>query len=201
MNRAELSLPEKNWFTSDSRFDQLYPPSIQLLARQHWTPLIVAKKAAGFLASQSYSMILDIGSGVGKFCLAAAYQKPKMFFTGVEQRLNLVNHAEKAKAILGLQNVAFINANFTQLDFRNYDHFYFYNPFYENLRGTDKIDDSIEYSSQLFQYYNRYLYKQLEERPAGTKVATFHSLEDEMPAAYILAGVEAGGFLKFWIKS
>ena len=38
------------------------------------------------------------------------------------------------------------HGNFTQLDFKNFDHFYFYNAFYENLAGTDKIDDSIDYS-------------------------------------------------------
>ena len=54
----------------------------------------------------------------------------------------LINHAEIAKNILGFKNVKFMHGNFTQLDFRNYDHFYFYNSFYENLDGTNKIDNS-----------------------------------------------------------
>lgn len=207
MNRSIItSLPQISqgagkWLTADSSFDRLYPLSIQSLSQRHWTPLYVAGKAADFLASENSSRILDIGSGVGKFCLTAAFIKPWAFFTGVEQRQDLIKHAERAKVILGLENVSFINANFTQLDFRIYDHFYFYNSFYENLKGTDKIDDSIEYSSELFHYYNRYLYKLLEEKPSGTKLAAFHSLEDEMPADYELVNVDAGGFLKFWIKS
>jgi len=32
---------------------------------------------------------LDIGSGVGKFCLAGAYYKPSASFFGVEQRKDL----------------------------------------------------------------------------------------------------------------
>ena len=190
----------ENWFKSDLLFNKLYPSSIQLLAQRHWTPLVVARKAANFLAAESDVKILDIGSGVGKFCLAAAHYKPKAFYYGIEQRKRLVNHAEAAKEMLRVENVSFMNGNFTQIDFRNYDHFYFYNSFYENLKGTDKIDNSIDYSLELFNYYNRYLYKQLEQRPAGTRLASFHSLEDEMPPGYHIVGSEMNELLKFWIK-
>ncbi|HQV60440.1 MAG: methyltransferase domain-containing protein [Chitinophagaceae bacterium] len=190
----------EKWFASDEQFNQLYPLSIQALARRHWTPLSVARKAAGFLAAENNVRILDIGSGVGKFCLAAAYYKPNAFYYGIEQRKSLVSHAEKAREILHLQNVSFVNGNFTQLDFRKYDHFYFYNAFYENLAGTDKIDDSIDYSGELFNYYNRYLFKQLEKKPAGTRLATFHSMEEEIPQGYHVVGSEMDNLLKFWIK-
>ena len=89
----------EKWFASDEQFNQLYPLSIQALARRHWTPLSVARKAAGFLAAENNVRILDIGSGVGKFCLAAAYYKPKAFYYGIEQRKSLVSHAEKAREI------------------------------------------------------------------------------------------------------
>lgn len=200
MPLLEKRMYTESCFSSDTRFNKIYPPSIQALAQRHWTPLVVARKAAGFLAAENEARILDIGSGVGKFCLAAANYKPNAFFTGVEQRKSLVNHAETAKGILGLENVSFINGNFTQIDFRNYDHFYFYNAFYENLAGTDKIDESIDYSGELFNYYNRYLYKQLEQKPPGTRLAVFHSLEDEMPPGYHVVGIEMDSLLKFWIK-
>jgi SAM-dependent methyltransferase len=190
----------ENWFSSDTRFDHLYPSSIQELAKRHWTPLNVARKAAGFLGAENNARILDIGSGVGKFCLAAAYYKPKAFYYGVEQRKSLIYKAETARQVLRLENVSFIHGNFTQLDFRNYDHFYFYNAFYENLSGTDRIDESIDYSGELYNYYNRYLYKQLELKPAGTRLAAFHSLEDEVPQSYHVVGSEFDNLLKFWIK-
>lgn len=190
----------QNWFSSDAQFNQLYPISIQLLAQRHWTPLIVARKAANFLAAESNVKILDIGSGVGKFCLAAAHYKPNAFYYGIEQRKQLVTHAGAAKEILNYENVFFMNGNFTQIDFRKYDHFYFYNSFYENIAGTVKIDNSIDYSLELFNYYNRYLYKQLEQKPPGTRLAAFHSLEDEMPPEYHIVSVEMDGLLKFWIK-
>ena len=190
----------ENWFSSDIRFNQLYPESIQLLAQRHWTPLYVARKAAGFLAAENNVRILDIGSGVGKFCLAAAHHQPQAQYYGIEQRKGLVKLAEAAKEMLRIKNISFINGNFTQIDFRNYDHFYFYNAFYENLPGTVKIDNSIDYSMELFNYYNRYLFKQLEQKPAGTRLASFHSLEDEIPQGYHLVGSEMNDLLKFWIK-
>jgi len=72
--------------------------------------------------------------------------------------------------MLVVENDSFINGNFTQIDFRSYHHFYFYNSFYENIVGTDKIDNSIDYSLELFNYYNRYLYKQLEAKATSHQV-------------------------------
>lgn len=200
MSLLEKRMSKEKWFNSDIQFNQIYPLPIQLLAQRHWTPLAVARKAAQFLAMENNVRILDIGSGVGKFCLAAAHYKPNAFYYGVEQRKSLVGYAETAKGILELENVAFINGNFTQVDLKNYDHFYFYNSFYENFPGTNKIDNSIDYSRELYNYYNRYLYKQLERMPGGTRVASYHSLEDEMPPGYHVVGVEMDSLLKFWIK-
>ncbi len=195
----ERSYREK-WFSSDEQFDDLYPVSVKSLTSEHWSPLKVTRKVADFLAVDNSVRILDIGSGVGKFCLAAAYFKPKSFFYGVEQRKGLVSYAETARKTLLLENVSFFHGNFTMLDLRNFDHFYFYNSFYENLIGTDKIDNSILYSNELYNYYNRYLYKQLEQKPKGTKIATFHSLEDEIPPCYRGEVSEFDKLLKFWIK-
>jgi len=200
MPLLERRINTENWFSSDVEFNKIYPSNIQALARRHWTPLDIARKAANFLASKNNVRILDIGSGVGKFCLSAAFYEPKAFFYGVEQRRNLISYAERAKEILTLKNVSFINGNFTQLDFTNYDNFYFYNSFYENLAYTDKIDDSIDYSGELFNYYNRYLFKQLEQKPAGTKLVTFRSLDDEVPPGYHVVNSEMDSLLKFWIK-
>lgn len=204
MNK-EQSLPEtkrkvEKWFTSDLQFNRLYPLAIQDLARRHWTPLIVAKKAASFLATKNNVRIADIGSGVGKFCLAAAFYQPSAFYFGIEQRRSLFNQGEIAKKILQMDNVSFHHGNFTQLHLRHYDHFYLYNPFYENLTGTDKIDDSIDYSEELFNYYNRYLRTQLEQRPAGTRLVTYHSLEDEIPDSFHVVGADMNELLKFWVK-
>jgi|SRR5882724_4843829 len=200
MVTAISSKHDPDWFSNDDNFHQLYPPSIQLLSTRHWTPFHITRRIAQYLAPKNSVKVLDIGSGVGKFCLTAAYYMPSAIFFGVEQRKDLVAHAEAARETLGLQNAHFIHRNFTQVDFKQYDHFYFYNSFHENLIATDKIDDNIEYSTELYNYYNRRLHKKLDEMPAGTRLVTFHSLGEEMPTGYHLVEMQVEGLLKFWIR-
>lgn len=190
----------EKWFVSDAVFNQLYPLPLHKYDGKHWTSLAVAREAAAFLAAEKNVSILDIGSGIGKFCMGAAYYKPDAYYFGVEQRKNLVEYAENARDVLRQDNVSFIEGNFTQLDFTNYDHFYFYNAFYENIEGIEKMDDSVDYSVELYNYYNRYLYKQLESKPDGTRIATYHSLEYEIPPTYHVVGSAFEDILKFWIK-
>jgi SAM-dependent methyltransferase len=190
----------KNWFASDKVFNSLYPKPIQEVAEKHWTPLAVAEKAAAFLAASADAKILDIGSGSGKFCLTAAHYHPLNMFYGVEQRAGLVALSSELAQKLELENVSFICDNITNIDFENYDNFYFYNSFYENITGTQKIDLSVTYSEELYNYYNRYLFKQLARKAAGTRLVTYHSFGSEIPSDYEIVHTDYAEFLKFWIK-
>lgn len=187
-------------FKNDATFDRLYPEHFQLLSLKHWTPLSIARKAAGFLAEPG-AKVLDIGSGIGKFCLAAGYYFPETFFYGVEQRHELVHYAKIAKEYTGLSNVCFIHSNITQVNFKEFDHFYFYNSFYENLDPGNSIDDTIETTDSLFIFYTQYLFAALHAKPPGTRLVTFHSLEQEIPISYKLADVSCDNLLKMWIKA
>lgn len=189
-----------DFFSSDQQFDQLYPTAISALASRHWTPVSVAKDASAFLAVGTNPRILDIGSGVGKFCMIGARFHPNAVFTGVEQRDSLTQIAQSIAQQLELNNTRFLTGNFTEIDFTQFHHFYFYNAFYENLIDNDSIDQTIVQSPELFNLYNRKLYKQLKKLPAGTRIATFHSSENEMPSSYQVVGVGTNEDLKFWIK-
>lgn len=189
-----------DFFKDDPSFNKLYPPHIRAKAAAHWTPLEIARQAAAFLVPENDVHVLDIGSGAGKFCLAGAHHKPNGMFYGIEQRKQLIEHASRCNETLKLHNVCFLHGNFTQLDFKQFDHFYFYNAFYENLEGTDKIDNTLEYSLSLYNYYTRYLFNQLAQKPKGTRIATFHSLEGEIPPGYYTVKTYAEGLLKCWIK-
>ncbi|MBN9383562.1 MAG: class I SAM-dependent methyltransferase [Chitinophagaceae bacterium] len=178
----------------------LYPISIQELDKLHWSPLPVICRAVRFLAESDGANVLDIGSGSGKFCLTASYLRPDAIFYGVEQRGNLVDQANLVKDLLDRPNVKFLHKNFTQLDLRAFNSFYFYNSFFENLPGSGRIDDSIAYSTELYRYYSYYLNKQLEGMPPGTKVATYCSWNDEIPPGYQFMESHMDGLLKFWIK-
>ena len=187
-------------FTNDEAFDRLYPEQFQMLSLKHWTPLAIAHIAADFLAVPG-ARILDIGSGVGKFCLAAGFHFPATYFYGVEQRHGLICLAEEVKQCTQLPNVNFIYANITQVNFKEFDHFYFFNSFYENIDIINQIDDTIEISEGLYNYYTQYLYSALDEKPPGTRLVTFHSLEQEIPPGYKLAAVACNALLKMWIKA
>lgn len=189
-----------HWFRTDASLNKIYPKSIQLLAARHWTPLHVTQLAAPFLVTHPGVKVLDIGSGVGKFCLAGAYYKWHGSFYGVEQRKDLIAHAEKAREELKLENAHFIHSNITELDFRQYNHFYFFNSFYENLMDTDKIDNNVNYSTSLFNFYHKQLYKKLKEMPAGTRLVTYHCLHNKIPAEYHVVDSNIENLLKFWIK-
>ncbi|MDE3252964.1 MAG: class I SAM-dependent methyltransferase [Bacteroidota bacterium] len=190
----------QNYFQSDLQFHQLFPDTINDQASMHWTPLHIARKAAAFLAADKNATILDIGSGTGKFCLAAGYYQPDNRWVGIEQRADMVHYAEIARQHCRLPNVSFLHANLTETDLSRYDHFYFFNAFYENISEGFRIDDNLDYSQELYYRYNRYLYRALEKKPPGTRLATFHSTEAEIPADYHVVATSDDATLKCWIK-
>jgi hypothetical protein len=64
----------------------------------------------------------------------------------------------------------------------------------------EKIDDCITHSPHLYNYYHRLLYKKLDEMPEGTRVVTYHNVEDKMPPGYCLVDSKVGALLQFWLK-
>lgn len=192
-------VPADSFFKSDLNFNEVYPLKMRMLASRHWTPIHIAKLAIEFLAGEG-NKILDIGSGVGKFCLAGAYYAPGVQFYGIEQRAGLIRHAIRAQRTLDIQNVSFIHGNFTQLDLREFDHFYFYNSFFENVDNSDRIDDEIECSEALFEYYVAYLFRALQQMPTGTKIVTYHTFHGEIPLGYEIVESHQNGQLNFWKK-
>lgn len=190
---------KKRYLTNDCRFSELFPQNIQKAATRHWTPFEIIDLAVDFLAEKKCK-ILDIGSGVGKFCLAGAYYAPYAHFFGVEQRHELVDLAMSVQEKLCITNAFFIKGNFTQLNLQDFDHFYFFNSFFENLDGADHIDENVELSPGLFNYYNRYLYTELQKMRSGTKIVTYHSILEEIPRSYELVESYEGADLNFWVK-
>lgn len=190
----------KHYFTEDAQFDRLYPLYTQVLSKRHWTPISIAKKSVQFLVPHKGTKVLDIGSGAGKFCLTGAWLRPDSIFYGVEQRKNLLDVAEDAKQVLGLENVHFMLKNFSQLDFSAFDSFYFFNSFYENLAGNEKIDNELKFSEKMYNEYSLLLFAKLMSTKMGTRVVSYHTPESQLPAAFRLVETHAAGLLKCWIK-
>ena len=199
-SRLDTTCSMKNWFASDKIFNSLFPKPIQEVAEKHWTPLAVAGKAAGFLSVSPHAKVVDVGSGSGKFCLTAAQNHPNIHFYGIEQRAYLVELSASIAEKLQLKNVTFICDNIANIDLTLYDHFYFYNSFYENVKGTQKIDMEVSYSEDLYHFYNRYLLRQLDKKPAGTRLVSYHSFGMEVPKGYEIVHTDYNEYLKFWLK-
>lgn len=191
---------ETAYIKNDYSFDHFFPTNIRDLSKRHWTPLAVAKEAAQFLSASADARILDIGSGIGKFCIIAAHFCPHVSFHGIEQREELINFSLAAKEFFQKDNVEFIHGNFTQLELDKYDHFYFYNSFLENIDDTDRIDQQIDYSHSLYAYYFNYLFNELDNRPSGTRLVTYDGSISQIPSSYQLMKVSHFSSLKMWIK-
>jgi len=127
LERLKHDLP-----VEDEEFNSIYPESIKQLSNKHWTPVAVAKAAAEFLANIPGMRVLDIGSGVGKFCMIGSIVS-KGHFTGVEYREDLCRLSTELSKEYGLSNVEFIHDNITHINFKDFGAFYFFNSFIENM--------------------------------------------------------------------
>jgi ubiquinone/menaquinone biosynthesis C-methylase UbiE len=183
----------------DSVFDVIYSDRIKAIAEQHFTPVNVSKIAARYLADKRGVKILDIGSGAGKFCMIGSACTTG-HFTGVELRSSLSLTAQSIAQQYNLTNVVFINSNITSISFKEYEAFYFYNSFYENVKFIEKMDDEIEIKRELYDEYSLYVKNQLEEMPIGTKLATYYSFLKEIPDSYKIQHTAFGDKLKMWKK-
>jgi SAM-dependent methyltransferase len=192
----------------DEKFDLIYPPQIRELSSLHWTPVVVAAEAAKMLVTAPETRVLDIGCGPGKFCLVGASLTDGRF-TGVEQRSDLVAAARQAARGLCLPrrslgedgpSVEFIHGNVMDVAFADYDAFYLFNPFEENMHQGNKIDSAVRLSPALFKRYTSHVAAQLGARPIGTRVVTYAGYADDIPACYYCETALFGDDLKLWIK-
>jgi SAM-dependent methyltransferase len=183
----------------DEKFDLIYPRHVGELSSTFWTPVAVAAEAAKLLVTDRVCRVLDIGCGPGKFCLVGASLTGGRF-TGVEQRSDLVAAARQAATNLGLSNVEFIHGNVIDVAFADYDAFYLFNPFEENMLCGHKIDRAVPLAPGLFKRYTSHVAAQLGARPVGTRVVTYAGYADDIPACYYCESARFGDDLKLWIK-
>jgi len=190
---------EKGISMKDDDFDGIYPEEVRPMAFTHFTPIEIAIRAAKFLVQKSGTKVLDIGSGAGKFCMIGSVCT-NGHFTGVEQRGNLHLLAEQIFKKYQLKNINFINSNINQIEFNNYEAFYFFNPFYENIIQFEKIDDAIDVKNDLYDEYSNYVKNQLDLMPLGTRLVTFFSAYDEVPISYQLISKDDRQKISMWEK-
>ena len=189
------------YYSDDELYDSQLSPRMKKLSPIHWSPLEVIKAAAAFLSDKPGSKIIDIGSGIGKFCIAAAQRYPDCDFYGIEQRRDLHEIAVLSRKNSPCElNIHFMHGNFTELDFSCYNGLYFFNSFAENLYRFGRIDNSIQYSAGLYNYYANYFYKILEGKASGTRLVTYYGNDAVLPKSYQLIQTTFNNHLKMYIR-
>jgi len=194
-----LKALQYNLPVNDIEFDMLYPKHIQKLSNIHWTSIDVARKASIFLVNKPNVKVLDIGSGVGKFCIVGALTTLGNFY-GVEQRNEFVDITKKIILENRISNFKTLHSNIIDINFLDYDSFYFFNSFYENIDETRVIDHNARISTNCYTEYRDYMYQQLSFAPIGTRLATYYSLYSEIPPCYKIIETHFNNHLVFWIK-
>lgn len=184
----------------DEQFDAIYPFEIRELSDRHWTSVYVAKLSAGYLCNQKNVKVLDIGSGVGKFCLVGATLHPKSDFYGVDIRQNLINISNSIKTKYAIPNTSFFQKDVLQMDFSGYDGIYFFNSFQEKIDKTSVIDRHSEISVDMYMTYVNHIFNELNKVPVGTKLVTYYSEEFYVPKTFKLISTHIKGELKFYLK-
>ncbi len=187
---------------SDLEFDAIYDDRIRELSRQHWTPVQIAQRAARLLMQAGATRVLDVGSGVGKFCIVGALSTTADF-VGVERRGSLVDIARRAASRLGAARATFIHANADSFTFDGFNGIYLYNPFYEQIcKIINPIDDEIELSPLVHRHFVRATTSKLAAAAGPMAVVTFNGFGGSMPPEYqFLADEPAGNDrLELWVK-
>jgi len=200
--RGELTYRLQAGTLGDAEFDALYPAEVAAISSKFWTPVGVALRAAELLGGADGRRILDLGAGVGKFCLVGAAGVGGIY-VGIEQRPRLVEIAREAAQTLKLRSVEFRAGDHSSVDLREFGGIYLFNPFEENVRPPkDHIDETVPLSVERYLEDVAATEALLEQATPGTYVAIYHGFGGRRPAGYVQLLEERWRFgrLELWEK-
>jgi len=184
-------------------FDRFLAPELRAVSRQYWTPLAVAARAAEWIDELAIQTVFDVGSGAGKFCVAAALAGHARF-VGIEQRARLVAAARELARVFEVEaRVTFIHGKFDGTLLPNAEAYYFYNSFGENLFSReDCLDDDAELSDARYLGDIAAAEQLLRQAAVGTYLLTYNGFGGQVPDGYAQVRVEPNFpcVLEMWRK-
>lgn len=192
VSKHKLELTEEN-------FNNSLPDYLQNRSKRFFTSFDIAQTATEWLTEDGKKNILDIGAGVGKFCMVGA-KFSDSFFCGIEYRASLSKIANELIIKFDIPNAIVQNGNVTEIDFKNFDAFYLYNPFFENLIPSLRLNNEVPLAAPLYRYYFNYTEEQLDKTNSETRLVTYHGNNFEVPASFKKLKESKDGTLKLWIK-
>mgnify|MGYP001545167400 CR=1 FL=1 len=164
-----------------------------------FTPIHVATRAAKWLTEDGKKRVLDIGAGVGKFCITGA-SRTDSYFYGIEYRPSLVEIANEIINRFGLTNVSVQAGDMMELDFQSFDAFYLFNPFCENLFVNKRLNDEVELFDRFYIHYFTNTRLRLAQTKPGTRLVTYHGNDFEVPESFKKLKEAECSALKLWIQ-
>ncbi len=187
----------------DKDFDEILPPYYMFFSAVQWTSFEVANIISNWLQEYEGKKFIDIGCGVGKICIYLRLHT-LLKINGIEKRKCLVNIANKILKVNNVLNVKILHMNVLDLRWRNYDIFYLFNPFYEQVSEVDilQIDQEIIYSKKKFKKYVSFVYESLDKLPSGKILITYHGFGKAPPPDWKLLKKQliGSGLLEMWEK-
>jgi hypothetical protein len=176
---------------------------MRAVAPFYWTPLSVAARAAEWFEECGIRSVVDIGSGAGKFCVAAALMGQARL-VGLEHRARCVSAARDLARLFEVSDrVCFLEGAFGVRHTPEADAYYLFNPFAENLFGQrERLDDEVALSLERFRRDVDTALQFFAAAPVGTYVLTYNGFGAEMPDGYlqIRRDVALPNVLRLWRK-
>ena len=188
---------------SDRAFDVWLPENYRRISYRFWSSVGVSMRVASWLEEAGAERVLDVGSGIGKFCVVGALGS-RMAYTGVEHRPHLVALAEELAGRFGVSaRVSFVTGRFDAVDFLDYDAIYLFNPFGENrFPVAEHLDSSVEVNPSRFDDEVALIERQIERMRMGTHLVTYNGFGGCVPDNFDLvhAKITSGSLLRLWRK-
>lgn len=188
----------------DAVFDRFLSDTARGVSGQFWSPLIVALRVASWASQLRLEHIVDIGSGAGKLCVAAALAC-RSRFTGLEQRPALVLAARELADVFGVDDrVAFIERRLVRGGVPEADAYYLFNPFEENLHGpSDHIDETVALGLDRYDHDVAVIEELLVAARPGACVILYNGFGGQIPGNYtrLRSGDDPLRPLELWRKS
>jgi predicted RNA methylase len=188
----------------DDDFDQFMAYEDRRVSSDYWTPVGVASRTAQWLDYFGVQSVVDIGSGVGKFCVAAALGG-RCQFTGIEHRTRLVAAARALARTFHVEDqVDFVQSSTSDVSWPRADAYYLYNPFGENLRRIEnQLDGDVELGIDRYKREIAEAERFIEHAPRGTFLVTYNGFGGRVPDSYEQVAIDRDHRyeLRMWRKT
>lgn len=198
---------------TDETIDSHLPLSAQQVSPLFWTSVPIIERTVAWLDELGVGDIVDLGSGVGKWCVGAALlsQFERRYF-GLEHRPELVTIATELSTHFHVTDrVTFHQGEVAALLNRPgpipglpaRPAFYLFNPFGENVAPDDeRLGPDVELSEARFHRDVAAVEDLLEVAAPGTWVLVYNGFGGRMPFSYEPVRTDFDGpyALRLWRK-